>query len=163
MGSTNYDHIVIDPDEDPKDYHYTHRRAEIWELIQYHGTPRQLDTEQLAERYGISRKMVYNDIDAIGEWVQENLGPKAELRTKALHEKATNELIENGDWEAAWRIEMELWEWIERRGVKYRAPEQLEADITTRQAALETEEYELITDDSEIETALANAEDIDTQ
>lgn len=144
MTSTDYTSIDPPQGKDPQDYHYTERRAELLQLIFKAGSPKRLNTTNLANRYGVTRRQIYLDYDRLGEFIEANLGKRAQLRTQALYEKVMDEMIESGDFRGAWRTTMEWNEWLENRGALERTPDKLEADVTTREAGTETEEYEIV-------------------
>lgn len=158
MTATDYNRVDIDDDKDPTEYHYTERRAEILDFIEQAGSPKRLNTAQLAERYGVTDSQIYQDYDRLAEFVSEVLGERAELRTQALYERTVNKLLSEGDVEGAWRVTMEWNDWLVDRGALDKTPEKLEAEVTEREARNESESYVIEEDDGEPIEALPDGE-----
>lgn len=144
---TSIDYNTINPDEDKPtvDYHYTERRAEILRLIFKVGTPKRLDTKQLSDRYGVTRRTIYHDFDALAEFIEESLGTKATARTQALYERVIDELLSDGDWRAAWQTTMEWNQWLVDRGALDKVPERTELDARVAHSNDDqTESYRIV-------------------
>lgn len=145
---TNIDYTSIDAEEekDPLDYHYTERRAELLDLIFQAGSPRRLNTTQLADRYGVTRSQIYQDYDALGDFIEGTLGDRAALRTRALHERVIGELLDEGEWRDAWTTHKEFVGWLADVGAIETVPDRLDATVTHSEEETETGAYKIVDD-----------------
>lgn len=150
MTSTDYTTATPPADKDPADYDFTERRADLLERIFEVGSPKRLNTSELSDVYGVTRRQIYHDYDALAEFIEENLGERAKFRTQSLYERVLDELIDKGEYREAWKTTLEWNQWLVERGALDKVPEKLEADVTTREAETKTEAYEIVGDDDEI-------------
>lgn len=70
--------------------HYTERRREIKRVVEEAGLWN-LSVTQLADKYNVSRKSIYNDLDAIAESLSERSLARTRLNISLAFKKATKE------------------------------------------------------------------------
>lgn len=131
----DYSNVDIPNDKSPENYHYTERRAEILQLIFNAGSPSRISQTGLAKRYGVTQGQISQDVDALGDFVDEALGQRAKLTTRAAFERVIDDLLEEDDWrakKAAWDIVMDWSEWLADRGALDREPRRSELDVDMR-------------------------------
>jgi len=62
-GSNPPDYATLDyPNKPRTEWHYTHRRAELLQLVREAGHPDDLNQTELAERYGVSQQQMSKDL-----------------------------------------------------------------------------------------------------
>lgn len=111
--SPDYASITIPADEDPSEYHYTARRAAILQVIKRTGTPASVNRRQAGERFGVSRQTIQNDIDALAEYVTENIGgERAAFTANTVFETSVRELLADEEYEAAARVAEKWMNWL---------------------------------------------------
>lgn len=115
--SIDYSAIEIPTEEAPENYHYTVRRADLFNRILEAGSPAGMNQTDLAEYYGVDQSQISRDIDAIGEHVAESLGSRATLSTRAAFERIRRELFAEGEWKQAWDVIMNWNDWLAKVGV----------------------------------------------
>jgi hypothetical protein len=114
-GTIDYESIEVPDDEDPEEYHYTARRAEILRLLREAGHPRAVNQARLARRYDCTRQNIGNDIDVLAEYVDRTLGSRRILTTKIVYDWSIQTLIEREEPRKAAQTAKELNEWIGQR------------------------------------------------
>jgi hypothetical protein len=112
--SIDYRSIDVPDDEEPENYHYTARRAELLDHVERAGHPQLVNGARLARRYGCSRQNIYNDLDVLAEYVDETLGDRRVLTTNAVIQRCVAGLLENEEYRKAARTQLEFSEWIDR-------------------------------------------------
>ena len=126
-GKIDYWNVKV-PDKDRSEFTYAERRAELLEMAKEKGHPDLLPKSDLADDYGVSPAMITKDLNAIADYISNNIGEKSDFMSEILYKKATKELVDEGKWSEARRF-IESWQdWAERRGVKERAPDKHEVD-----------------------------------
>lgn len=145
----NYASIDVPEDEDPLDYHYTQRRAEILELVYRAGGPRRVNQSRLAERYGVTRSQISQDMDKIAESVEETLGSNYGALVDSAFDRIFDGLMEEGEWAKAWRVVDGYGKLLARLGHVETVPDKV--DVRMSKQMNESEDYELIPDDAAIE------------
>lgn len=102
------DYLSISPpgDKSPKDYTWAERRAEIADAIERKGHYRLLERSQrqMGDQYGVSQNQIKEDIQRINEQRGSQLGDRAEGELDTLHTRAIEDLLEQGDSEAAYYL-----------------------------------------------------------
>ena len=111
--SIDYRAIDVPDDEEPENYHYTARRAELLDLVERTGHPQLVNGARLARRYGCSRQNIYNDLDVLAEYVDETLGDRRVLTTNAVIQRCVAGLLENEEYRKAARTQLDFNEWID--------------------------------------------------
>lgn len=110
----NYAAVEPDPEKHPSEYSTVERRADVLDHIVSRGSPSAISQSRLAERYEVVQSTISRDVDVLGEAVNEQVGDRLRLATKALHDKLIADLSEADDWrakQAAWSVHMEYLEW----------------------------------------------------
>lgn len=133
--SIDYSTVEIPADKSAENYHYTERRAEILEMVLSAGSPARMRQEDLANRYGVDQSTISRDMDAIAEHVDEALGDRAKLATRAAFQRVLNDLLEEDDWrasKAAFDVMMDWNDWLADVGEQHREPRQAELDVQSR-------------------------------
>lgn len=143
----NYATIEVDDSKPPDEYHYTERRAELLRIIIRSGGVHRVNQAQLGERYGVSRQQIHKDVNALSESVAETMGDNINLQTESAFQRIYDELLEDGEYTAAWRVFEGYSKLLERRGRIETEPERHEIDATHRQASTETDHYAIVPDD----------------
>jgi hypothetical protein len=125
--SIDYRSIDVPEDEEPENYHYTARRAELLDLVEQAGHPQLVNGARLARRYGCSRQNIYNDLDVLAEYVDETLGDRRVLTTNAVIQRCVAGLLENEEYRKAARTQLDFNEWITDRHDREEFADRLEA------------------------------------
>lgn len=128
MSEPNYRRIEPDPDKDKEDYTYVERRAHIYNLIEQAGHYRNIEQTQreLAADFDVSQTTIWKDIDAVNEWMADNLGENAEEELTSLKNAAVQDLINQGEFAQAYRLISEHYELLQRMGIKDKEPDEVE-------------------------------------
>jgi hypothetical protein len=130
--NTDYTNVDIPDDKPPEEYHYTERRAELLQFIERAGSPARMNQSDLADRYGVDQSQVSRDLDALGEFVEDALGSRATLTTRALFKRVVTDLLDEDDWrakKAAWEVTREWNDWLADTGHQHREPDKAEVDV----------------------------------
>lgn len=135
---TDYATLPVPSDKPPEEYTWPERRSEIYDLIEEAGHPRNLERtqEQLGRRYGVSQRQISDDIQAIREYEAESVGDDVRANTSFVCEKAVRELMDGGQYEAAAKLQMKYFEWLQEAGEEDKQPDKLTHDATSQYAAL---------------------------
>lgn len=115
MTEIDYRSVEIPENESPEDYHYTARRAEVLKMVEEAGHPRVLNQSRLADRYDCSPANINNDLDVLGDYVEESLGKRRYLTASAVFDKCIQELLEDGEWRKAAQTLKDREEWVTER------------------------------------------------
>jgi len=128
--SSNPDYATLPvPDgKPPGEYTWPERRSEIYNLIEEAGHPRNLERtqEQLGNRYGVSQRQISDDIQAIRDHEAETVGDDVRANTSFVCETAVRELMANGEYEAAAKLQMQYFEWLQEAGEEDKEPDKHE-------------------------------------
>jgi len=154
-----YKDVTIPTNKPPEQYSYTERRAELLTFILEAGHPDLVSRTKFADRYDVNPSTITRDIQTLEEEAAEELGSDAEFIVDTLFRKTLrnaaqdmqdNELTLN---EVA-RLLDTYKGWLLDTGKVERAPDkhELDADVTQREALLNTDDYAIITDESDIDT-----------
>lgn len=141
----NYETVVIPDGMPPSEYEYPERRAEILEFIKGVGNPYHIKKIDLAERYDVDPSTITLDFQRLAEYVEDDIGRNAKVTARTAMEKAVVELQEEGKYTEAFNVAMQWNKWLQSIGEQERVA--FEADITHREAAMETDDYVLLEDD----------------
>jgi hypothetical protein len=159
--SIDYDSVNI-PDTNEKPYHewsYAERRAQILKIIEQAGHPRAVTKADLARRYDVSPTTIGNDFDALAEWIEENMTRDHEFVLDRVFNGAILNLVRKGEHYKAAKVGRFWYEWLADSGHATRVPKGVNIDATVREAAQETDDYEIITDDDGIEMEMPGEAD----
>lgn len=126
MSNRDYYHVDVPSSKAPEDYEWWERRAEILDLILERGTPHGVHQQRLADRYGVSKSQISQDMDRLREHVDKTLGRSAKMTTRALYQKAIQELRDDGEYREAFEVAMEWNEWLQDIGEQETVPEKHE-------------------------------------
>jgi hypothetical protein len=146
--SNTVDYFAVDIPEEkpPEEYHYTQRRAALLEEVLELGTPTAVSRTEAGERYGVTHGQITQDLDAIAECVEQQVGSRATLRTRAMLDRVTRDLLEADDWQArkaAWDVVSDWNDWLGDVGEQERAPNRHEHDVDV---AVSGDGYQVIHD-----------------
>jgi len=144
MPKINYWELEI-PDKPKPEYTYAERRAYLLKEAVEKGHPDLLPKTELAEEFGISRVMIWKDLNALADYISENKGKKTDFIGEVLFKGGIKENIKDGNWSEARRLFDSWSDWLERRGVKEKEPDKHEhehkGEVTTN-INIDWEEHE---------------------
>lgn len=152
----DYETIEVPDTEEPENYHYTTRRAEILRMVKSRGNPYAFNRQQLADRYDVHASQITRDFQRLAEYIEDSLADNAKVTARTAMEKAVTHAQNEGEYAKAFYIAMEWNKWLQSIGEQERAPAKV--DATVREAAAEGEEYTLITEDDDIEVDMPEAD-----
>lgn len=113
------DYSAIDlPNDKPRsEWHYTHRRAELLQLIEEAGHPDDLNQTELAEKFDVSQQQISKDIRRLGAFVREELTDpdRRTLTIDAVVNRSIRGLLDEGDFRKAAQTALEYDEWVSER------------------------------------------------
>ena len=125
-----------DPDEVPHDeWHWTKRRAYLYREWLDHGTHQLLNKTQLAKQFDVTRNTIYNDLDKIAEFVEQNMARHHGAETTAVFQRVVSELIDDEEWEKAAKVQNTMSDWLERRGAIDKEPDKQQIAAEVRDSA----------------------------
>jgi len=112
-GTGAVDYSAIDyPDKPRTEWHYTHRRAELLELLRETGHPGDLNQTELADRYGVTQQQISKDLDRLGEYVRATVNDdRRALVVDSVIQRSIRGMLEEGDYRKAARTALEWDEW----------------------------------------------------
>lgn len=118
-GTGAVDYSAVDlPDKQRTEWHYTHRRAELLELVQEAGHPDELNQSELADRYGVSQQQISKDMDRLGEHVRATVGTdRRALVVDSVIQRSIRGMLDEGEYRQAAKTAMEWDEWVGTGGV----------------------------------------------
>ena len=127
----NYREINPPSDTASEDYTTAERRAELFDAIERAGHYRNLQRSYrtLGKQYDVSHETIRKDINRVLEWKQAHLAPHAEVELETLKTKAVQELINAGEYAAAYDIMSDHYENLQSMGEKDETPDKHEFDI----------------------------------
>lgn len=131
----DYSAIEVPEDEDPSEYSWQARRAEILQLLEQAGHPRLLNQSRLAERYGCTRQNIHNDFNKLADHVEENLGRRRELITEHVFHRAIEGLLEDGEYRAAAQTVKDWNEWMDDHQALKELEERIDKIAQTQERA----------------------------
>lgn len=123
-----YATLPVPADKSPDEYTYAERRSELYNLIEEAGHPRNLERsqEELGRRYGVSQRQISGDIQVIREYEAERVGSDARANTEFICSKAVRELLSDGEYEKAAKLQLSYFEWLQDIGTEEKAPDKTE-------------------------------------
>lgn len=118
QGEPDYAAIDLpDPTERPhEDWTYAERRAYIYREWLDRGSHQLLNKSQLARQFDVMRKVIYNDLDKIANFVEENMARHHGAQSTAVFQRAVSELLDEGEYKQAAQVQDMMSDWLERRG-----------------------------------------------
>jgi len=111
--SIDYRSIDVPEDEDPTEYTFAERRADVLHELDRVGHPRLLNQSELAQRYGCTRPNIHNDLDVLAEYVDDRLGDRRTLTTSAVLDRCITGLLDEGEYRKAARTMLDFNEWLD--------------------------------------------------
>lgn len=119
------------PNDKPKEeWDWQHRRAYVYRRLIEEGHHSLINKRQLSKTFGVTRKTIYNDLDAIAEWMADQVDTEWEKSQSMLvYEKAISELIDQGDYKEAAKVRQMFDEWLEDRGELDKEPDRKEVSV----------------------------------
>ncbi|MFC6823812.1 hypothetical protein [Halopelagius fulvigenes] len=111
----DYASAEIPEDEAPENYSWQARRAEILRRIKEAGHPAALNQAELGREFGTSRQNINNDMDALADYVEDNLGRRRALTAKCVFDRCLEGLLEQEEYAAAARVVRNREEWLTER------------------------------------------------
>jgi polyhydroxyalkanoate synthesis regulator phasin len=116
---TATDRDVIDygsvdvPDIEPSEYHYTHRRARLLQLVEEAGHPDALNQTELADRFGVSQQQISKDLDRLATFVRDRLESRDQraFTVDSVLQRCIREMLDDGEWRQAAKTALEYEEW----------------------------------------------------
>lgn len=118
-GSNSVDYTGVDlPDKSRTEWHYTHRRAELLQLIKEAGHPDELNQTELAERYDVSQQQISKDIKRIGGSIRESVDmDRRAVTVDAVLQRSIRGLLDDERYYKAGQLALEWDEWIDEAGI----------------------------------------------
>ena len=116
--SSEPDYSAVDlPDKPRTEWHYTHRRAELLQLVREAGHPDDLNQTELAERYGVTQQQISKDLRRLGDSIRERLtDPDRRLLTvEATINRSIRGLLDEGEYRKAAQTALDYDEWVAER------------------------------------------------
>ena len=115
--------------EDPKDYSWQERRAEIYQIIKKKGYP-DLNRTNLSKRYGVSIKQISDDISILKKYVAENNDLEEFVSAGKLNwKKGMEEYVKKGDYLKADKLWNSWKEFLYEEGIREKAPDRQEIKL----------------------------------
>ena len=127
------------PDDKPKpEWGWQHRRAFIHRRLMDVGHHTLLNKTELARKFDVTRKVIYDDLDRLAEYITEDFDPERhKSETIAVFDKCVAELLDEGRYKDAAKVRAQFDEWRERRGDMDRENNDLDINIDADGEALE--------------------------
>jgi hypothetical protein len=122
----DYYHVEVPQQKPPEDYEWWERRAEILNLILERGSPHGVKQQRLAERYDVSKGQISQDMDRLRSHVEDHLGRRAKMTTRALYGKTIEKLRDEDKYREAFDVAMEWNNWLQDIGKQETEPEKHE-------------------------------------
>ena len=133
----DYASIPIPTNKPTAEYDYKERRAAIYRMIERAGHPKRLEYSQsdLGDRYGVSQRQIYKDIQRLKTYEYERIGKDEEVNTSFLAQRAVQGALEEKDYREALEIQLEYYGWLFDSGHKQKAADkQVNVDMDAEQA-----------------------------
>ena len=137
--------------------HYTERREEIRSMLERTGRTK-LDVSKLSERYGVSKRTIYNDFDAIKKecnemnrddlfFISRTLLEMCRNELRKMKDNTDNESVKLGAIKSLLNSLDKEWDWAERAGVIEKPVERIEINDEYNDKLIEI--YEQLKDEGE--------------
>lgn len=115
------------PEEPHDDWQSEERRAWILNRVQELGHPSLLDHEKMKEKFDVSLRQTYYDLEHVMDWVEDNVISEHHTgKNWTVFEKAKREALKEGKWQEAVEIVEAEAQWLEDRGHIDKEPEKHE-------------------------------------
>ncbi|WP_136690074.1 hypothetical protein [Halorhabdus amylolytica] len=114
-GGSDYAAVEVPTTKPHEEFSAEERRAAILDIITDVGHPSRLNQTELAERFGVSQPMIHKDLDALSDYVADNLGDRHELEIESVFRRSIQGLLDEGEWRKAARTAKEYSEWMTER------------------------------------------------
>ena len=119
------------PDTPGADVPKLQRQAWLYEKVVEMGHPSLIDKVDIAQKFEVSRRQVYYDLEDVARSIQEyDISKNHVGENMPVFEKAKREALREGDWQGAVKILREQAEWLEDRGELDKEPD--EHEVTWR-------------------------------
>lgn len=116
--SESVDYAALDlPDKPRTEWHYTHRRAELLQLIREAGHPDDLNQTELAEKYDVCQQQISKDLERIGQAVRDRIASPDRhiLMVESVLNRSVRGLLNEGEYRDAAKTALEYDDWIQDR------------------------------------------------
>lgn len=131
MTDVDYGAVEIPDDKPPEEYHWTERRAEIYQLIEKAGHPDSISPTRLADRYDVSKSQISQDKARLQEFIVEQIDEtQVDAITSTVFQTAVQELMDDDEYRKAVKTVADWNEWLGDRGHVEREPDRLEANVS---------------------------------
>lgn len=141
----DYNSIEVPENQDPEDYHYTTRRAEILQIIKSRGNPYSIKKVDLADRYDVDPSIITRDFHRLRDFIHEHLGDNAKVTARSAMERAVVEEQQDDNYAKAFYIALDWAKFLQSVGEMETAP--MRAEVTHKEADTTGEEYSVVTDE----------------
>ena len=113
-GSNPPDYSTLDlPDKPRTEWHYSHRRAELLQLVREAGHPDDLNQTELAERYGVSQQQISKDLNRLGEHIRATVDlDRRALVVDSVIQRSIRGMLDEAEYRQAAKTAMEWDEWV---------------------------------------------------
>lgn len=110
----DYRSIDLPDNEQYGDWTYAQRRAYLLSEIEDVGHPSLISQTEVARQFDVSQSQISQDLDALGEFVEDTLGSRRQLRTAAVVNRCIAELLREEKWKEAGKLALDMDEWMVR-------------------------------------------------
>lgn len=108
----DYENLVIES-EDTTEYSVQERRKMLYKLVKEKGDPSMLPSyTSLGDRFGVTHGQISQDMKYVKQYIRENIGQEAKVRSQMIFNKAIEEKVEDEDWEDAVKMISEWNDWL---------------------------------------------------
>ena len=115
--------------EDPKNYSWQERRAEIYQIIKKKGYP-DLNRTKISKRYGVSHTQISQDISILRKYIAEHNDLDEFVSVGKLNwKKGIEELQRQGEYVKADKLWNSWKEFLYEDGIKKKAPDRQEIKL----------------------------------
>lgn len=114
------------PDKPKRELNHHERRSMLYNWLEQAGHPRNLERSQadIGKEFGVSQQQISKDIQAVKDSIGERIGEDAESKTQLVCESAVRNLMDDGDFERAAKLQLKYYDWLFDTGVREKEPEQ---------------------------------------
>ena len=107
--------------------------------------------EKLGKELGVSQQQIGKDKAAVMKSIQKQLEGKMEVRVFAQYERTMACLEAQGEYYQAWKVTMELYEWLFKTGKESKVAEKLDISHTETEKKLKEAYTNLLSQGEPIE------------
>jgi hypothetical protein len=130
MDHPDYASLDLPDHKEKADWEWQHRRAYVYQELIEAGHHTLVNKKALAEKFDVTRKTIYADIDKISEYMVQQIDTTWEKSQSMLvYERAIAELMDRGDFKEAAKVRKMFDEWLEDRGELDKEPERVEHSV----------------------------------